>query len=84
MRHHRTTVAALGLAAAVFLTGCAGSAKLSTRVMCEAHGGTYSSQAKQCTYPAQPPPQSAAKICQMHGGSLDPVSDTCAIDDRTK
>jgi hypothetical protein len=52
--------------------------------MCEAHGGGYSTTAKQCTYPAQPPARSAAQICEMHGGQLDPVSDECAINDRSK
>jgi hypothetical protein len=52
--------------------------------MCEANNGTYNSATKQCTYPPQPPAQSAAQMCQMHGGELDPVSDTCAINDRTR
>jgi hypothetical protein len=83
---HRTKVAGIGLMVAMVasLSGCAGRVHLSSRFMCEANNGTYSSGTKQCTYPPQPPPQSAAKICQMHGGELDPVSDTCAIDDRTK
>ena len=58
--------------------------RVSTKSMCEAHGGSYSTTAKQCTYPAQPPPRSAAQICQMQGGELDPVSDECAINDRSK
>ena len=83
---HRTTEAAIGLMVAlvVSLSGCAGRVHLSSRTMCEAHGGTYSSEAKQCSYPAQPPPQSAAHICEMHGGELDPVTDTCAINDRSR
>ena len=52
--------------------------------MCEAHGGSYSATAKQCTYPAQPSTRSAAQICQMQGGEFDPVSDECAINDRSK
>ena len=86
MSHHRSTMAGIGLvvALAVSLSGCAGRARVSTKSMCEAHGGSYSMTAKQCTYPPQSPPRSAAQICQMQGGQLDPVSDECAIDDRTK
>ena len=52
--------------------------------MCEAHGGTYSAQSKQCSYPPQPPARSASEICRMHGGEWDDVSDSCGINDRTK
>jgi hypothetical protein len=83
---HRTTLAGIGLVivVAASLSGCAGRVHLSSRLMCEANNGTYSSQSKQCTYPPQPPAQSAAQMCQMHGGELDPVTDTCAIDDRSR
>jgi len=83
---HRVTVGIFGtaVALALSLSGCAGRARISTQAMCEAHGGSYSSQAKQCTYPPQQPPRSAAELCRMHGGELDPVSDECAINDRTK
>jgi len=86
MSYHHTTVAGIGLvvALAVSLSGCAGKARVSTKSMCEAHGGSYSATTKQCTYPAQPSARSAAQICQMQGGQLDPVSDECAIDDRSK
>jgi hypothetical protein len=83
---HRTTVAGIGLmiAVAASLSGCAGRVHLSSRLMCEANNGTYNSATKQCAYPPQPPQQSAAQMCQMHGGELDPVTDTCAIDDRSR
>jgi hypothetical protein len=86
MIYHRATFAAIGVLVALAgsLGGCAGRARISTKAMCEAHGGSYASSTKQCTYPAQQPPRSAAQICQMQGGQLDPVSDECAIDDRTK
>jgi hypothetical protein len=86
MTHDRSTVARIGLvvALAISLSGCAGRARVSVKSMCEAHGGSYSTTAKQCSYPAQPPARSAAQICQMQGGELDPVSDECAIDDRTR
>src|SRR5262249_5584677 len=85
MSHHMT-VAGIGIAVAlaVSLSGCAGRARVSTKSMCEAHGGTYATQTKQCTYPAQPATRSAAQICQMQGGQLDPISDECAINDRSK
>ena len=83
---HRSMVVGIGvvMVLAGSLSGCAGRARVSTKSMCEAHGGSYSTTAKQCTYPAQPPARRAAQICQMQGGQLDPVSDECAIDDRSK
>ena len=83
---HRSMVVGIGVVIAIAgsLSGCAGRARVSTKSMCEAHGGSYSATAKQCTYPAQPSTRSAAQICQMQGGQLDPVSDECAIDDRSK
>ena len=85
MSNHRTLVGiGLVIAIAGSLSGCAGRARVSTKSMCEAHGGSYSATGKMCTYPAQPQARSAAQICQMQGGELDPVSDECAIDDRTK
>jgi len=86
MSHHRTTVAGIGLvvALAVSLSGCAGTVRVSTKSMCEAHGGSYSATTKQCTYPAQPSARSAEQICQTQGGQLDPVSDECILEDRTQ
>ena len=54
---HRTSLAGIGLmvVVTVSLSGCAGRVHLSSKMMCEAHGGTYSAQAKRCAYPAQPP-----------------------------
>ena len=85
MSSHRmrtTAVVLLGLAGS--LSGCAGGVHLSGKTMCEAHGGTYAAESKQCSYPAQPPTRSASEICRMHGGEWDDVSDSCAIDDRSK
>jgi hypothetical protein len=83
---HRSMVLSIGVMIAIVspLSGCAGRARVSTKSMCEAHGGSYSTTAKQCTYPAQPSARSAAQICQMQGGELDPVSDECAINDRSR
>ena len=86
MSHHRTTVAGIGFVVAltVSLSGCAGRARLSSKSMCEAHGGSYSTTAKQCTYPAQPSTRSAEQICESQGGVLDPISDECTVSDRTQ
>jgi len=81
-RMRRMLVAVVALAGS--LSGCAGTVHLSGKTMCEAHGGTYAAQSKQCSYPAQPPTRSASDICRMHGGQWDDVSDSCAIDDRSK
>lgn len=81
----RKTLVVIGIVVAISgsLSGCAGRVRLSGKTMCEAHGGSYSTQAKQCSYPAQQPSRSALQICQMQGGQWDPVADSCAIDDRT-
>ena len=74
----RNTLVAVAIMSGL-LSGCAGQVHLSSKTMCEAHGGTYSPQAKQCTYPAQVSTRAAEQICEMHGGHLDPVSDLCVI-----
>jgi hypothetical protein len=82
----RKTLTAIGVVIAISgsLSGCTGRVRLSSKMMCEAHGGSYSTQAKQCTYPAQQSSRSALQICQMQGGQWDDVSDSCAIDDRSR
>jgi hypothetical protein len=82
----RKTLTAIGVVIALSgsLSGCTGRVRLSGKTMCEAHGGSYSTQAKQCTYPAQQSSRSALQICQMQGGQWDDVSDACAIDDRSR
>ena len=81
----RETRVVIGIAVAISgsLSGCAGRVRLSGKTMCEAHGGSYSTQAKQCAYTGQHPTRSALQICQMQGGQWDDVSDSCAIDDRS-
>jgi hypothetical protein len=82
----RETLTAIGVVIALSgsLSGCTGRVRLSGKTMCEAHGGSYSTQAKQCSYPAQQPSRSALQICQMQGGQWDEVSDSCAIGARTE
>lgn len=67
----------LALALTVPLAGCAGKVRLSSQKMCEAHGGTYNAQAKQCTHSTQP--VSAKQICERQGGYYDPDADYCEM-----
>jgi hypothetical protein len=80
----RSVMAGMGLAVAlaVSLSGC--GIKLSGKVMCEAHAGTYNAQSKQCTYPPQPQARSATQICQAQGGQWDDVSGMCALNQSSK
>lgn len=82
MGPHRRPLAAIGfvMALLVLLTGCAGKLRLSGKTMCEAHGGSYSAQTKQCSYPAQQPPRNITQVCQAHGGTYDPIGEDCVLD----
>lgn len=59
-------VVGVTLASLVALPGCAGKFKLSSKTMCEAHGGTYSPATQQCTYTQTP--RTAKQICEAHDG----------------
>ena len=59
------------LALAVPLGACAGKVRMEVRKMCQAHGGTWSAQSKECSYPAST--RSAADICAGHGGAWEPA-----------
>ena len=85
MSHHRSAVAGIGLAVAlaVSLAGCAGKVRISSKSMCEAHGGSYSTTSKQCSYPAQPSTRSAAQICLAQGGDFDSFADECLMDNQS-
>ncbi len=82
MGSRRPTLVAIGFAMALsaLLTGCAGKVRLSAKTMCEAHGGSYSAQAQQCSYPPQQPPRDVTDICLAHGGTYDPIGQTCVLD----
>jgi len=80
--HRMRTMLVVLVALAGSLSGCASSVRLSSKTMCEAHGGTYAAQSKQCSYPEQPPARSALDICRMHGGEWDDVADMCAVNNR--
>jgi hypothetical protein len=79
-RHERRAVLGLILALSALLAGCAGKGRLSAKTMCEAHGGSYSAQAQQCSYPPQQPPRNVADICLAQGGTYDPMGQTCVLD----
>jgi hypothetical protein len=59
------------------MTGCAGKFKLSAKVMCEAHGGTYNTSAQTCSYTQST--RSAQQICQQQRGSWDSVAQMCEM-----
>jgi hypothetical protein len=59
------------------LTGCGGKVRISSKVMCEAHGGTYDPKAKTCAYKAQT--LSVRQACQEQGGYYDDVAEFCEM-----
>jgi hypothetical protein len=63
--------------AALTATGCAGKLRLNSAQMCQAHGGTYNTSAKTCTY--QPSTRSAKETYEAHGGSYESTLDVCEI-----
>ena len=79
-RHEPLVAIGLALALLTLLAGCAGKGPLSVKTMCEAHGGSYSAQAQQCSYPPQQPPRSATDICMAHGGTYDAMGQTCDLE----
>jgi hypothetical protein len=70
-------VIGISLAVALAVTGCAGKARMSSSSMCAAHGGTYNTAAKSCSYTAQT--KSAQQVCQAQGGYYDIGTDYCEI-----
>jgi hypothetical protein len=75
--NHGRLVVGITLVAALAMTGCAGKFKLSSKTMCEAHGGTYNTTAKTCSYTQTT--RSAQQICQQQRGSWDSVADMCEM-----
>jgi hypothetical protein len=72
-------VAGLTLVLAMTSVGCASSGKirLSASTMCKAHGGTYDTRTKSCTYTAVT--KSAKETCEAHDGFYDVAADVCEI-----
>ena len=78
IRRKSTAVIAVLVIALLGLTGCTGKLRLSPKVMCEAHGGTYNATAKSCTYTAQT--RSAKQICESHpSGYWDDAAGFCEL-----
>jgi hypothetical protein len=72
-------ILAVSLAVALALTGCesTGKTRVSSAARCAAHGGTYDSTARSCTYKASP--VRAVQSCQAEGGYSDIGTDYCEI-----
>ncbi len=64
----------------LLLTACAGKVRLSAKTMCEAHGGSYSGQTKQCSYPPQQPARNVNDICLAQGGTYDAIGEACILE----
>jgi hypothetical protein len=79
-RHERLVAMGVGVALLTLLSGCAAKGRLSAKTMCEAHQGSYSAQAQQCSYPPQQPPRNVSDICLAHGGTYDAIGQTCVMD----
>jgi hypothetical protein len=76
-RPSTTAITALAIAL-LTVTGCAGKLRLSGKMMCEAHGGTYDATGRQCSYKAQT--LSAKQICQnTSNGYWDDVAQFCEL-----
>ena len=72
-------VVGLTLVLAMTSVGCAsrGKVRLSASTMCKAHGGTYDTRTKSCTYTVVT--KSAKETCEAHDGFYDPAADVCEI-----
>jgi hypothetical protein len=75
--NHGRLIVGITLAVALASTGCAGKFKLTSSKMCAAHGGTYNSAAKTCSYTAST--RSAKQVCEQQGGAYDTVADVCEM-----
>ena len=72
-------VVGLTLVLGMTSVGCAsrGKIRLSASTMCRAHGGTYDTRTKSCTYTAVT--RSAKETCEAHDGFYDVAADVCEI-----
>lgn len=79
MRNLRGLVGiALIVGLSLALVACGGKLRLSSKRMCEAHGGTYSAQQQHCTYTQKT--LSAKTICEQQGGYYLPAEQYCEIE----
>jgi hypothetical protein len=85
MSNSRGMLAGVLLGVALATVGCAtgggasgGKVRIKGSTMCSAHGGTYSTATKSCTYTAST--KSLREACQAQQGSWDDASEYCSID----
>jgi len=85
MAKSRGMVAGVLLGVALATVGCAsgggmggGKVRIKGSTMCTAHGGTYSSATKSCTYTAST--KSLREACQAQQGTWDDAAEFCSID----
>ena len=80
MSNSRGMLAGVLLGVALTTVGCAtgGKVRIKGSTMCAAHGGTYSSATKSCTYTAST--KSLREACQAQQGTWDDASEFCSID----
>lgn len=69
---------ALMVGLSLSLGACSGKLRLSSKRMCEAHGGTYSAQQQHCTYTQKT--LSAKAVCEQQGGYYLPAEQYCEIE----
>lgn len=80
MSGQRPVVVGIALVVALTVAGCAsgGKARVSGASMCQAHGGTYNTATKSCSYTATT--RSAKQICESHpGGYWDDAAGFCNL-----
>jgi len=84
MANSRGVIAGVVLGVALATVGCATGGTTGSKVrikgstMCAAHGGTYNSATKSCTYTAST--KSLRAACEAQQGSWDDASEYCSID----
>lgn len=83
MSNRRGMFAGILLGIALTTVGCAtggggGKVRIKGATMCSAHGGTYNSATKSCTYTAST--KSLREACQAQQGTWDDAAEFCSID----
>jgi hypothetical protein len=68
---------ALVLGLSLSLGACGTKVRLSSKLMCEAHGGTYSAQQQHCSYTQKT--LSARAVCEQQGGMYLPAEQYCEL-----
>jgi len=85
MSNGRGMLAGVLLGVALATVGCAtgggaggGKVRIKGATMCAAHGGTYNSANRSCTYTAST--KSLRAACEAQQGTWDDASEFCSID----